>query len=189
MLLYFPLIAKANGIDAAKVNVTNVEAASMAGLLLQGKVDAAAFFATNVDFINRQASTVGKSVKALRYADYGLRIYGQCLAATETMIKEKPELLKRFVRATFKARLFAVQNPEETVDLHVKQFPEVNPKDALLSLKAALPYMFNENTTADGLGKFNMDRLKVTYETVTTSQGLDTTGDFTKVIDTSVMPN
>jgi NitT/TauT family transport system substrate-binding protein len=189
MLLYFPLIAKANGIDAAKVNVTNVEAASMAGLLLQGKVDAAAFFATNVDFINRQASTVGKSVKALRYADYGLRIYGQCLAATETMIKEKPELLKRFVRATFKARLFAVQNPEETVDLHVKQFPEVNPKDALLSLKAALPYMFNENTTADGLGKFNMERLKVTYETVTMSQGLDTTGDATKVIDTSVMPN
>lgn len=188
MLLYLPLIARSNGFDFAKINVTNVEAAAMAGLLLQGRVDAAAFFATNVDFINRQGAQIGKKVKALRYADYGLRIYGQCMAATTQMIAEKPDMLVRFLRATFKSRLFGRDNPEETVALHVKTFAEVNPADALLSLKAALPYMFNEITTEDGLGKFNMDRLKATYLTVAESQGLDMGFDYRKVVDASVMP-
>jgi len=188
MLLYLPLLARSNNFDFSKINVTHVEAAAMAGLLIQGRTDAAAFFATNVDFINRQAAQVGKKVKALRYADYGLRIYGQCMATTEQMIAEKPDMLTRFLRATFKSRLFGRDNPEETIALHVKTFPEVNAADALLSLKAALPYMFNEVTTEDGLGKFNPERLKATFLTVAESQGLDTGYDYAKVVNASVMP-
>jgi len=189
MLLMFPIIARANKMDAAKVNVTHVEAAAMAGLLIQGKVDAAAFFATNTDFINRQAQVVGKSVKALRYADYGASFYGQCLAATDQMIAEKADLLKRFVRATFKARVFSKENPEETVKLHTKMFPEVKAEDALMSLKAALPYMFNEITERDGLGKFNDQRLEQTYKIIAESQSLDMGYDWKKLVNTSVMPN
>jgi len=187
MLLFFPLIAQANSIDTSKVRILNVEAAAMAGMLLNGRADAAAFFATNTDFLNRQAQQVGKQVRALRYADYGVQIYGQCIAATEEAIATKGDLLRRVVRATIRARRWAMEHPEETARLHVRQFPEVNANDALLSWRAAIPYIFNANTDRDGDGRFNDALLRTTFETVATAQGLDRNYDYRQLVDTSLL--
>jgi NitT/TauT family transport system substrate-binding protein len=187
MLLFFPLIAAANNIDVSRVRVINVEAAAMAGMLLNGRADAAAFFATNTDFLNRQAQQIGRQVKALRYADYGVQIYAQCIAATEEAIAQRGDLLRRVVRATIRARLWARDNPEETARMHVRRFPEVNYDDALMSWRAAIPYIFNANTDRDGQGQFNAALLESTYRTVATAQQLDPGYDWRTLVDTSLL--
>jgi NitT/TauT family transport system substrate-binding protein len=187
-LLYMPLLARTQGFDAAKVRTTNVEAATMASLLLQGRVDAAPFYATNAEFINRTGEALGKRVKALRFADNGLSIYGQCLAATGETMRSKPELMQRFLSATFKAREWVRSNPDEAARMHSQMFPEVKREDAALSLKAVLPYVFNDVTTADGIGRFNDARLRQTFQAVAEAQGLDMNFDYRTVIDTSALP-
>ncbi|WP_167854935.1 ABC transporter substrate-binding protein [Mangrovimicrobium sediminis] len=187
MFLYLPMLAAQQGFDATRIQRVNVDNTAMAGLLLRGKVDAAAFLVTNEPFLDRQAQRFGKSVRAIRYADYGLDIYGQCIAAPDEVIANKPDLLRRFLQATLRARRFALENPEETVALHHAAYPEVDPEDALLSLRAALPYMFNPVTEAAGLGQFAPARVQATYDAVVKSQALQGSAPLEAFVDDSLV--
>lgn len=187
VFLYLPMLAEQYGFDFSSINITHVNATTMAGLLLRKRVDAAGFFVTNQPFLDRQARKTGESVRAIHYADYGLDIYGQCIAAPDDLITQKPDVLRRFLQATLKARLYAQAHPAETVALHRKFYPEINKEDALLSLNAALPFMFNEVTDRIGPGRFDMERVAATYAAVVRSQGLEPTLDTTDFVDASIV--
>ncbi len=187
MFLYLPMLAGQQGFDASRIKTVNVDNTAMAGLLLRGKVDAAAFLVTNQEFLDRQAKRFGKSVKAIRYADYGLDIYAQCIAAPDEVIAQRPDLLRRFLQATLRARRFALENPEKTVELHHAAYPEIDREDALLSLRAALPYMFNPVTDKSGLGRFDMDRVQATYDAVVKAQGLTAGAPLSAIVDSSII--
>jgi len=186
--LYFPIVARMNKIDATSVKSTNVDAAAMVNLLISGRVDAITLFGTGIAGVNRQAAQVGKKAKVLRYADFGLQMYSLCVIASEDTIAKNPDLLRRFNRATLKAREWARANPEETATLHNQMWPEVNRADALAALTASFDFVFNDITTKDGPGKFNADRLKTTWGVVAESLTLDRAYDYRQFITDAAMP-
>lgn len=186
--LYFPIVARMNQIDPGSVKSTNVDAAAMVNLLIAGRVDAITLFGTGIAGVNRQAAQVGKQAKVLRYADFGLQMYSLCVIASEETIAKNADLLRRFNRATLKTRDWARANLEETAALHTQMWPEVNRADALAALTASFDFVFNDVTTKDGSGKFNMDRLKSTWDVVSESLTLDRSYDYRQFVTDTAIP-
>src|SRR6202007_1661062 len=64
------------------------------------------------------------------YKDVGLDYYGNGIVATEPMIKDNPDVLKAFVRATLKGMRDAFANPAEAGEIMHKYHKEISPEVA-----------------------------------------------------------
>ncbi len=54
---------------------------------------------------------------------------GTCIASNRAMMRERPEVVRRFLRVVTKALVFAMANPRVATELHAEMFPEVLFKD------------------------------------------------------------
>ncbi|EQG76501.1 NMT1/THI5 like family protein [Clostridioides difficile DA00165] len=59
--------------------------------------------------------------------------YTPLIISNETVLKDNPELAKKFLKATTKGYEYAIKNPEESAKILVKHAPEVDEKLALKS--------------------------------------------------------
>jgi ABC-type nitrate/sulfonate/bicarbonate transport system substrate-binding protein len=55
-----------------------------------------------------------------------LDYYTPVLTTNETMIKEKPEIVKAFVGATAKGYKYAIDNPDLAAEILIKAVPDIN---------------------------------------------------------------
>jgi NitT/TauT family transport system substrate-binding protein len=104
------------------------------------------------------------------------------------MFLDKPDLVKRFLAATKEAFEWANANPEEACKLHVARFPEVELDDCMASVRAVMPFVFNDHSKASGWGKESADRLKFSWETIATANDLKKDYDYKQAIDTKLVP-
>ena len=186
--LYFPLVAKLNGLDPSTVKWVNADATAMAPMLIAGRVDGAPLFATHHYYQNKQAEKVGKKIKVIPFADYGFKIYSYCWHATEESIRTQGEVLKRFLAGVRKSYLWAKDNVEEAAKLHNKRHPDVDIDDAMGSMRIMNRYMFPEGITDANFGYFDKERLQETYRVVAQAQELDPKLDPAQFIDESLLP-
>jgi ABC-type nitrate/sulfonate/bicarbonate transport system substrate-binding protein len=69
----------------------------------------------------------------LRAEDPALDYYTPVIISSETLINTNPDLVSRFMRATAKGYLFAVNNPEEAARILLEAVPELKPELVLAS--------------------------------------------------------
>jgi NitT/TauT family transport system substrate-binding protein len=120
----WPALAAANGIDMEKVRLINIKPGAKAQSLAAKRVDAV------FDWIvgNTQYWIAGldqEKLVVLPWAKFGVNPYGNALMASEKTIKERPDMLKRFLDAAMKGWAWSIEHPEEAVDIFVKSHPEV----------------------------------------------------------------
>lgn len=82
--------------------------------LLQGRTDAMSVYLTNEPFIMRERDI---SVHIIKPGDYGIDFYGDCLVASEQMVREHPARVDAFLRAMQKGWRYAMNNPEHMAQL------------------------------------------------------------------------
>ncbi len=68
-----------------------------------------------------------------------LDYYTPVLATNEKLISQKPELVKKFLKAVSRGYQYAIENPEEAADLLVKAVPELNKELVAASQKWLSP--------------------------------------------------
>lgn len=73
--------------------------------------------------------------------DYGVHLYADTLFTTERMLKEKPDVVKRFVAATLKGWSYAVDHPEEAAKMTVKYGSDLTYAHELGMMKASIPFI------------------------------------------------
>jgi len=186
--LYFPEVAKRAGLDASRLQWVNVEPASMASLLIAKKLDAAPFYAIHHYYTNKAAEAQGEKIRVMPYVETGFTIYAATLISNENTVKNTPDLVRRFLRAAWKSVNWAREHPEATCTHHVRANPEVKHDDCLGSLRAVHDVVFTDFARKTGLGRFDPQRLRNTWEQVVKAQGLDAAFDYPSVIDTSYLP-
>jgi NitT/TauT family transport system substrate-binding protein len=131
-----PLFLKANNLKESDVNLINMPAASMVPSLLQGQVDA---ILGSIDAYQIQAEAQGAQLDNFRFADYGVPTVSTSIFASESFLKENPDVVRKFIAASLKGWSFALDNPDKAVkDLKVV-FPEMNEKLATQELAAITP--------------------------------------------------
>ena len=73
-----------------------------------------------------------KPVYPIRFADYGVNLISSGIIVNAETLKTKPDLVKRFLRATTKAMEESEQNPEAAVDAMLKANPKAGVRETLI---------------------------------------------------------
>lgn len=118
----WPIFAKQNAIDPAKVTVLNVGLAVRVPMLVSGEVDGLIghSFAAFVDLKDRGVQA--DDLVVLLMADYGLKeFYGNAFMASAKFQAEQPEAIKGFLRAYVRALRDTMQKPEEAIEAVMKR--------------------------------------------------------------------
>lgn len=119
-----PAFARAAGFDHRKVQHIPADVPASRAALLAGKVAAVGIFWPEYPPVASEAKKLGKEVGYFKYSDYGLDLYANGIIAHQDLVREKPDLVRRFVSATFEGVYWAIKNPEKAFDMYMKRNPE-----------------------------------------------------------------
>ncbi len=161
----WPVILTANGLDLTKVQMLNADVPALAPMLATGKVDATIGWVTTGPAFEAVLKEAGKQLVMLPWSEYGLDGYGLSLFASEKMIKERPQVITRFLRAYIKATLASIQDPAAAGALKA-MVAEADLAACIAEYRASVPLMKNAVSDRDGLGAFEPKLLKTTWEWV-----------------------
>jgi NitT/TauT family transport system substrate-binding protein len=118
----WPAFAAKNKIDLGKVKVVRVAPSARFNLLLGDQVDVLGdIFMTN-EYPVLQAKVPG-GLNTFRVGDYGFKIIGYTIVASDKLMSEHPDLIKHFNAAAMKAFQFAMDHPAETAAIAAKAYP------------------------------------------------------------------
>ncbi|GIV84482.1 MAG: ABC transporter substrate-binding protein [Candidatus Roseilinea sp.] len=118
----FALLSAA-GADVNKVKLVNVGFDPR--VLVEGKVDVYPLFKSNEPFLLR---SLGHEITLWDAADYGVPTLGLTYTTSESLLREQPEMLARFLRAALRGIAYAAERPDEAVQIVLKYAgPETNP--------------------------------------------------------------
>lgn len=120
----FKAYAKAAKFDPDKVSWVIVNSSALPGLLATGKVDGIGQYIVGEPLLVKRVE--GKKLVRLAYGDVGLDYYGNGIIATEKTIKEKPDLVKRFVAATIRGMKDAFADPAGAGKIINKYHPQID---------------------------------------------------------------
>ncbi len=149
MVLLRALLAK-NKID--EKSMTIIPIGNELTPLLTGQVDTVTGWQTNTSALK----PFGTDRVDLRLWDTGVRLYALPYYAHTDTIRNKPEMLARFLRATARGWAFANKNRDQAVDMLIKEYPNLDKADERLAVDSLMSYAYNSLTNQNGWG--TMDR-------------------------------
>lgn len=159
----WPVILQANGIDPEKVKLLKVDPATLAPMLAQGQVDATINWITVAPLFEKVLAQAGKQLVVYPWSAQGLDGYGLSLFASDKFIKERPEVLRKFLRAYAKATAFAIANPDAAAADLKAIVPEVDLAASAAEFRASIPLIQNEISAKTGLGAFDAKLLAASW--------------------------
>jgi NitT/TauT family transport system substrate-binding protein len=134
-LIYRAVLARAE-IDKSKL--TEIPIKFDITPLLTGTVDVWPGYLINEVLAAKEK---GFDVNIVYPSDSGIDLYADTLFTTEKMLKEKPELVKKFVAATLKGWNTAIAAPEEAAKITIKYGDKLTYDHELAMMKASVPLL------------------------------------------------
>ena len=133
-----------------------------------------------------QAEKAGVKAKFLHFAPDGFPPYGTTIVATQKLVKEKPELVGRFVRASMEGWKSFLEDPAPAAELIKKDNP--NMKDDQIAYSVAKLKEHRIVTGGDaakiGIGAMTDERWKKTYDYMTSAALLKPEVDYRQAFTT-----
>ena len=146
---YLQALAAVHGLQMSKIQVVRVGFDPTP--LLTGQIDAYMAWIINQPYRLEKA---GKKWRALLLADNpGLTFYAMVPFATDQMIKEQPDVIEGFLRASLRGWQAVLENPDEAARITVEKYLLGGDLDSeKWLLKHADPITVSDDTKKYGLG-------------------------------------
>ena len=133
----WPAFVKGCGLDGSKIRLTNIDPAGSPPALITGQVDAIAGYAQG--YVPSVEIRGNKKARILWYADCGVTAVSNGIIVHADLIKEDPDLIRRFVAASLKGFLYGRAHVDELAAI-VKKFseatvPAISRREAELSFE------------------------------------------------------
>jgi NitT/TauT family transport system substrate-binding protein len=170
--LMWPVFAAANNIDQSKVEWKIVDPAAVNPAFLSGSADGIGQFTISSIGLRKEAEKAGIEMGRLRYVDHGVKIYSNAIIANDDVIKEKPDVLRRFVAATLKGYEYALANQEEAVAIYGKYQRDPPAENVTEELKLVDELVNTAETKANGIGTIDEKRMADTVTAITKALGV-----------------
>jgi NitT/TauT family transport system substrate-binding protein len=157
--LAFPAFAKAVGIDEKKIQWKLVDLSLQRPVFIQGEADA---WLQDIKAIP-ELEKLGVPVQFFSYKDDGnIDRYGEVIIVHEDIIKEKPDLVRRFIIGYLKGVKYCLENPREVGEIMKKYVPEVDVDLAVKSWQANIEQnIIVSNESRDkGLGWMSKEKIE-----------------------------
>jgi NitT/TauT family transport system substrate-binding protein len=169
-----PAWLEQNGQPKDSIRLLRMDPAVVDASLIEGRLDLAECWrASNRAVTQKQANAAGVTLGWIEYSDFGLDAYGSGFAASEEVINKRPEVVKKFLRASYRGYAYALANPEQAADLMVKAFPTTDRAVALAQIKDMGELLIDPQVKAKGLGYLREDRMRATVQFVDRAFGLN----------------
>jgi NitT/TauT family transport system substrate-binding protein len=162
----FPAFAKKVGLDPDSIKWVNIHPAAKIQSLASKTIDVTVHW---FDQLYVYRKIIGENLVYFRWADYGVNPYGMAILTSERMLKEKSDVVKRFVDATLRAQRWTILHPKEAIDIQKKHVPEVVVEPVLAMLEVSIKYMFFDPTILNhGLGWIDDERMNQSVDIMNT---------------------
>jgi NitT/TauT family transport system substrate-binding protein len=157
----FPIFAKQTGIDVSAMQIQNIDPSLREVLLVQKKVDAIPGQIFNSLLELKAKGVPASDISYFMYKDYGLELYANSVAASRQFLKEHPDAVKGFIRATIKGLKDMAADPEQAVKAAIAFEPLLNPDIERDRLRVALECcILTETVRKKGFGDVDAERLR-----------------------------
>jgi NitT/TauT family transport system substrate-binding protein len=158
-----PYWLEINGKARDHISLVRLDPAVVDTSFIEGKIDLAECWkASNRAVIEKLARDAGVKVAWMDYADFGLDVYGSGIATSDAMIAEKPETVRKFLRATYRGFEYAAANPDKATEILVKMFPTSDRAITLAQIKEIGELINDPKVRSQGLGYMREDRMAST---------------------------
>ncbi len=146
----FRALAAHNKLDINSIKFLQVDPAAKVVTVLEKRADALLGGADDQFFLIKYK---GFEPAALRFADHGANIVGMTIMTTGNVIKTKPDMVRRFIRAAVRSWDMAKKNPGAAVDAAMKAKPDLNRQSTLDQMMVDFDLMDSANSKGKiGLG-------------------------------------
>jgi NitT/TauT family transport system substrate-binding protein len=164
------------------VQVEEVDIGVSLNQLLAGKIDAQWWFRIPGEIV-LPAKDI--EVNIIHPKDYGIRTHGYTFFTTESLLKEKPEVFEKFMRAIIKATEYANENPEDAIQSIISRDETLNYDIELEKLK-----LYNEVTVKPedlSIGHISEEMLMETYDRLEEEGVLENSFDLSEAFTTEIL--
>jgi|SaaInl7_200m_RNA_FD_contig_71_767951_length_1267_multi_13_in_0_out_0_1 NitT/TauT family transport system substrate-binding protein len=170
----FPAVMKANNLDEKKIKLLFMDPAAKPVAVMEGRVDALLGGITDQPVIMRNK---GFPTSTITFSDLGVPTVGLAICANSDMVKNNPDLVKRFVAATAKGWVDAVKDPNAAVEALLK-YHKRDRKVLIQSLEVITQNLLYSQTD---IGPGDIKHWQSTYDILNKYRGLKSDkpiGDF-----------
>jgi NitT/TauT family transport system substrate-binding protein len=157
----FATYARAAGFDAGSVKWIAVNSDALPGMLTAKRVDGIGQFTVGEPLL--AATAAPKEVLGLPYSDAGLDYYSNGIVASDTMIENNPDLVRRFVKATLDGLKSAIADPKEAGEIMHKYHREIDVNIAIGETRKVKQLALQPNAV---LGTIEPGRVQKTIDIV-----------------------
>jgi NitT/TauT family transport system substrate-binding protein len=120
----FATYAKAAGFDPGKTKWVAANSDALPGMLSTKRVDGVGQYTVGEALL--AAAAAPQQVVGFQYADAGLDYYSNGLVASDAIIHDNPDLVRRFVKATLRGLKTAMADPQAAAEIMHKFHPEID---------------------------------------------------------------
>jgi NitT/TauT family transport system substrate-binding protein len=185
----FPTFTQHTGIDASKVSIKFIDPKLRETLLAKHEVNAVIGQIFNTVLELKAKGVDPDQIGSFLYRDYGLDLYGNGVAASPAFLKEHPDAVKAFVRATIKGVRDMLEDPEMAVQMTLKYEPLLNAEIERDRLKLAMQCCIDTpNVVKSGFGDVDKARLERSIEMVAKGYNLPSVPNPDEVFNSSYLP-
>jgi NitT/TauT family transport system substrate-binding protein len=185
----WPLLLQANGIDPAKVELLKADPGALAPMLAAGRVVATINWTTVAPAFVKPLAETGKKIKIIPWSQFGYEGYGLSVFVSEKMLAERPDAVKKFLRAYAKATDLAIADPKAAAGALKTMVPEIDEAVAEQQFTASVPLMVNDIAKTNGVGTFEKALLAKTWEWTAKAQNMPLDKlDPETAVDRSLLP-
>lgn len=146
----WPAFVKGAGLDAARIQVVNLDPSGVGAALISGRVPAIAGFAQG--YVPSVEIRGKKQARIFWYADYGVRVVSNSIIVHNDLIGSDPALVEAFVAPTIKGFLYGRQHLDEAVATVSRYLPTVDPAITRREMELSWKTWVTPNTRGKPLG-------------------------------------
>ncbi|QIE54996.1 ABC transporter substrate-binding protein [Pikeienuella piscinae] len=158
----WPSFAEINGIDVDAVTLVNVKPEGKQAIVASDQVAGAFDLYTNYPVWQK---VLGEDqVGNMLFADFGVALYGHSYIIHKDLAKEKPDLVKGFLRATYRGWADTYNEREAAIDAIAGEVDGIDKATYLANLDLVLDLVITENSREYGLGWITEERMAGTLE-------------------------
>jgi NitT/TauT family transport system substrate-binding protein len=126
----WPLFLKKTGLRETDFKTVAGDAQTKLNAVINGQADLLLGYVMDQNMKLQDATK--KPVTPIRFADYGVNLISSGIIANKDLLKEKPDLVKRFLRAATRSLEETEKNPEAAVDAMLKANPKAGVRETLI---------------------------------------------------------
>jgi NitT/TauT family transport system substrate-binding protein len=168
----WPLFLKKTGLKDSDFKQVAGDAQTKLNAVINGQADVLLGYV--MDQAIKLQDATHKQIYPIRFADYGVNMVSSGIIVQKDLVKNKPDLVKRFMRAATRSLEEAAKNPDAAVDAMLKANPKSGVKDtALVGMKATAGLYKGPDNPGDRPFRVGAKNMNETLQLLVEYGGLD----------------